>query len=208
MAKKYEIAGQRFNRLYVVEEVFGGKAKVREWRCLCDCGEYTVLKTSVIVRGITKSCGCLADDTARERHLTHGCSHKPKEYPEYEIWSGIKKRCFIVTDPAYPDYGGRGISMSPEWRYDFLAFLNYVGRRPSKKHSLDRIDNNGNYEEGNVRWVTWDVQSKNRRSNVFIEHNGERKILKDWARELGLWTSGLTKQLEKKTFAEVYNRLS
>lgn len=90
--------------------------------------------------------------------------HNQSKTPEYRCWLQIKARCFDPNHRAYPNYGGRGISMHPEWVHDFVSFFEYVGPRPSSKHSLDRYPNNdGNYEPGNVRWATWDEQANNRR---------------------------------------------
>ena len=97
----------------------------------------------------------------------------------------MKKRCSVSTDPEYPRYGGRGISVCKEWRDSFLAFLRDMGEKP-KGLSLDRIDNNGNYEPSNCRWATLFQQNRNRRDNRFLTHEGRTQCLGDWAKELGM----------------------
>lgn len=106
--------------------------------------------------------------------------------PEYIIWQQMKKRCFNASNPAYHNYGGRGIVVCARWRNDFAAFLDDMGKRPSEQHSLDRINNDGNYEPGNCRWATGKEQMNNCRINVFVEFNGKTQTLVQWARELGL----------------------
>lgn len=107
-------------------------------------------------------------------HLKHGYARKDKalRFAEYGIWAGIIKRCENRNNHAYPRYGGRGIGICAEWRHDFPAFLAHVGPRPSPVHSVDRINNDGNYEPGNVRWATPTDQARNRRPQ---SHSGKVK---------------------------------
>lgn len=98
----------------------------------------------------------------------------------------MKGRCLTPTDKRYSYYGGRGIKIYEPWISDFAAFYEHVGNRPTTKHSLDRIDNNGNYEPGNVRWADKQVQSANRRNVLHLEINGERKTLRQWAISMGV----------------------
>jgi hypothetical protein len=113
--------------------------------------------------------------------VTHGLSH----LPEYSIWKGVKARCFNPKSKIFSYYGGRGITMVEPWRSNFASFLKDAGLRPSPRHQLDRIDNNRNYEPGNVRWVTRTQQCNNRRNNRFYTWNGQTKTLSQWARHLG-----------------------
>ena len=107
-------------------------------------------------------------------------------YPEYRIWEGIKSRCLNKNHPSWKWYGGKGISICEEWMHDFHAFLRHIGPRPSMKHSVDRIDNTGHYEPGNVRWVLPIVQHNNVSSNVIISFNGKSMTISEWARHLGI----------------------
>lgn len=105
--------------------------------------------------------------------------------PEYETWGRIRQRCTNPKNPAFPDYGARGIRMCERWA-SFENFYADMGPRPSPKHSIDRRDNNGDYSPENCRWATLKQQSRNKRNNVWIEHDGKRMILEDWATETGL----------------------
>lgn len=108
-----------------------------------------------------------------------------QQTPEYQAWHSMKRRCFIASLPNYKNYGGRGITVCEEWCLSFTAFLTHVGRRPSPRHSLDRIDVNGNYEPGNVRWATQIEQHSNRRDNRFLTLGDTTKTVAEWARTLG-----------------------
>ena len=174
-------AGKKYGRLTLVRQLLStGKF----WLVRCDCGNERNLPIAWLKSGNTSSCGCLRRELRVSRNLKHGESHVTSEY---QIWKGITKRCCNPNCTGYSIYGGRGITICEEWREDYSAFLSYVGRRPSPKHSIDRYPNqNGNYEPGNVRWATPDQQSRNMRRNVLITFNGQTKILQDWAIELGL----------------------
>lgn len=112
---------------------------------------------------------------------THGMSCTP----EFNSWASAKGRCTNPRDRAYPDYGGRGITMAPEWKADFAAFLRDMGPRPPGS-SLDRIDNDGPYAPGNCRWATRVQQARNKRRSVFVDHDGQRLPLKEFAALMGV----------------------
>lgn len=170
--------GQKYNRLTVVQYA-GGKDG---WLCKCTCGKEITATRSDLLKGRAQSCGCYRRDQLLKRLTTHGKSHTP----EYKNWAGMIARCYCETNPAYKDYGGRGIKVCPEWRNNFPAFLSYVGPRPTKAHSIDRFpNNNGNYEPGNVRWATRDQQNSNKRSNVLFQIDGETLTAEEVTRRLG-----------------------
>lgn len=112
--------------------------------------------------------------------------HGHARTPEYDIWIGVKKRCENPKYKSFADYGGRGVTICPEWRDSFVAFLADVGPRPSPKHSIGRIDNDGNYEPGNVRWETSTEQASNTRRSVRINVDGVERTVAEWARLNGI----------------------
>lgn len=121
----------------------------------------------------------------------HGLSQRP----EYSVWKGIRRRCHDPESAAWPDYGGRGISVCARWRNSFATFLRDMGRRPSRRHTIDRIDNNGDYEPGNCRWTTMNQQNQNSRHCNYITYNGVRKTLTKWARHLGFKRAALSNRI-------------
>ena len=161
-----DLTGQRFGRLLALERAssVGGHAM---WLCRCDCGQSTTARGTHLSRGLIRSCNCLNTDLKKARQTKHGDTPWQQEKAaEYRIWRHIKTRCLNPNMPGFKYWGGRGISICEEWRDDYAAFLAHVGRRPSPKHSIDRINNDGHYEPGNVRWATAIEQRHNRRSRV------------------------------------------
>jgi hypothetical protein len=156
--KPYDITGRTFGRLTVLRrgENIGDQSG---WVCLCTCGKTCHVWRSALVVGRTRSCGCLNAELASARRKTHGQS---KGVREYRIWSGMKARCKNPSAARWKRYGGRGITVCERWQNSFEAFLADMGPCPSPKHSIDRINNDGNYEVGNVRWATPSEQMKNR----------------------------------------------
>lgn len=135
----------------------------------------------------------------------HNIGHKPTK--EYSAWISIKGRCMCPSHKNYVDYGGRGIKICDKWLNSFENFLADVGESPSKLHWLDRYPNNdGDYEPNNVRWATPAQQTRNRRSNIWIEHNGVKLVLSDWAKELKIDKTNLKKKLSKQPFSFIYDK--
>lgn len=128
--------------------------------------------------------------------ITHGAAGYGVTSAEYHAWTSMKARCTNQNATNYRHYGGRGITVALEWMTSFEAFVNHVGGRPSKKHSLDRIDNNRGYEPGNVRWATAIEQAGNRRSSVPISHDGLTQSISAWGRTIGLPKRTLSDRLK------------
>lgn len=122
---------------------------------------------------------------------------KNKEHPLYVVWRGMKDRCGRKGNKAYKHYGGRGVKVCERWRNDFWAFVEDMGERPEGA-SLDRIDNNGDYEPGNVRWASQKEQCRNRRDNSFYTYRGETKCLSEWSEELGMTSSVISYRLKTR----------
>ncbi len=144
-------------------ERFGSNSSgAATWRCRCICGQETIVAGSALVTGNTKSCGCRLGRVARSTNMTHG---RTGSYL-LRLHDNIKQRCYNSGNKSYPNYGGRGIGLAPEWMSasTFMAdVVAQIGERPSEAHSFDRINNDGNYEPGNVRWATRSEQALNRR---------------------------------------------
>jgi hypothetical protein len=174
--------GKKFGKLLVNEVIreYGSVAKVV---CTCDCGNQATIPASRVTTGNNRSCGCMNNKEARaSRKLTHGHRH----HDLYKTWNNIIHRCYDEKRKDYRYYGGRGIAVIDDWHYEingihpFLAFLRDMGERPSKLHSIDRIDNSKGYSPENCRWATKNEQSRNTRKTVWVHLPGESLILKDF----------------------------
>ena len=164
MRKPKVIVGMRFGRLITdIETDRKYKNGARYWECICDCGNRTITTNHALKTGHTKSCGCLRDELRNLTVTKHGHSRDYRHTPEYSCWDNLKRRCFNPQHHSYHNYGGRGISVCQEWNESFMAFFNHIGPRPTSKHTIDRINNDGNYEPGNVRWSTRSENLLNRR---------------------------------------------
>lgn len=122
--------------------------------------------------------------------------HNLSKTDEHNIWRGILQRCYNPKRKKYAIYGARGITVCDHWRYSFLNFYNDMGPRPSKQHSVERIDNNGNYCIDNCRWATKKEQARNRVTSRIIEFNGERKCLAEWSEITNIGYSTITRRLK------------
>lgn len=129
--------------------------------------------------------------------MSHGHNTRARRSPEYTAWNFMIGRCYRPRNHRYAWYGGRGIRVCDRWRTSFEAFLADVGPRPTPRHSLDRIDNDGDYEPGNVRWATSFEQSRNRRNVKLYTHDGETLTLSEWADRVGLPYSTLKQRVSR-----------
>lgn len=175
--------GDRFGRLTVVSKSIEHKSNNIS-NCICDCGNIFTLPTTRLID--VRSCGCFQKE-----------KHNESKTPLHNIWCNMKGRCYTITNKQYADYGGRGIVMCERMR-DYLGFKETMGDRPSKNHSVDRINNDGNYCCGfckeciingwvkNVRWATAREQSYNKRTNLYLSYKGEKLCLSELCRKYNL----------------------
>lgn len=151
------------------------------WECQCSCGQKSLVSMSNLRGKISTKCIKCGREKASEKITTHGRT----KTTEYKIWSGMKTRCYNKNNQAYKNYGGRGITICDKWRKSFQAFYDYIGKRPSNKHTIDRINNDRNYEPGNVRWATRHEQANNKRPSKLNKLTGEeaKYILNEYSKE-------------------------
>lgn len=163
MRLRRDLKGNTFGRLTVLSRAENGNHNMVRYNCRCECGRETVCASTHLITQHTRSCGCLQAEVMREIKTKHG--HAAKKSPEFSSWVHLVGRCTNPNNRAYERYGGRGITVFHGWlgEHGFQAFLDYVGPRPSEEYSIDRIENDGDYEPGNVKWSTPSQQVNNRR---------------------------------------------
>jgi hypothetical protein len=190
------MTGERYGRLLVVGYCGRAPGGAR-WLCRCDCGRETVVRRGSLTSGRTTSCDCLRVERAIAANTKHGHAYRENRgSPEYKARHNIISRCHNPNTPRFADYGGRGITVCERWRESFENFLADMGLRPSPRHSIDRIDNGGNYEPGNCRWATRWEQMTNRRNNRLLTCHGKTQCLSAWAREVGISVNSLRGRLD------------
>lgn len=184
-SRKKDITGQRFGRLTVISFSHRNGAKLY-WKCRCDCGKEIITRGDGLKSGHTNSCGCYNREILKNAkwNETHGKSRTKI----HGIWFNMKRRCYDPNSDEYPNYGGRGIEICPEWlgehgAENFIKWAYSTGYDENAEFgecTIDRIDTNGNYEPSNCRWSTMKEQGNNKRNNRYITHNGETKTLTQW----------------------------
>jgi len=171
-----EIIQTKYGRLTIIEDL--GKVDYRRLVVVrCECGVIKTVSFNGLRMGHTKSCGCYNSDSASERKTTHGLS----KHPLFTIWSNMRQRCHVLSHKQYIDYGGRGISVCDEWNADFLSFYQWaISSGWEKGLTVDRENNDGNYDPNNCRIATNTIQQRNKRTNILYTPNGETKCLSEW----------------------------
>lgn len=195
-----DLVGRRFDKLLVLSYAGPAKRWQHRWLCQCDCGKTSEVQGGNLKSRNTKSCGCDRVHVTRANKTTHGCAVHGRQSAEYRIWCGIKERCYRSQSKSYADYGARGITMSTAWSESFEQFLHDMGPRPTKKHSIERRNNDGNYECGNCIWATAKQQAANRRPRSdtrWVDHNGQLVPAATKARLCGIPVSTLYARLTR-----------
>lgn len=165
MAQADDLSGIRFGRLSVLSRAESPDYHTR-WLCLCDCGNKKIARGATLKNGKTSSCGCYRREHSSIINKTHGETSGGSFTPEYVSYSRMKDRCFNKNHRQFKDYGGRGITVCDEWISDFPAFLKAMGRKPTQKHTIERVNNDLGYEPGNCRWATRAEQNLNKRKKA------------------------------------------
>lgn len=183
-----DISGQRFGMLTVVS-LSGFKGPYSVWNCRCDCGKDAIAQGHLLRRGSKKSCGC-NQHAATTKHGMH-------KSPEYKAWKQMIQRCTNPREKRYARYGGRGIRVCERWRI-FENFFSDLGPRPSSRHSIDRKNNDGDYEPCNCRWASRVQQMRNFSRNRLIRFRGVTRCLQEWADDLQITPSTLSVRISQR----------
>ena len=184
-----DLTGKKYGMITVIrrsEKTGNGKKPTVLWECVCDCGKEMIVSSSALLTGHTVSCGC--------KKIKHGFSHKERLY---NTWGCMRQRCNNPNNTSYEHYGGRGISICDEWN-DYVNFRNWAyANGYDDTLSIDRINNDGNYEPSNCRWVNNEVQTNNQSRNRIIEYKGCKYTMAQLAKELGLSYSSMQHRIER-----------
>lgn len=193
--------GQKFGKLTIIEYHHTEKRtypsrtiNYEYYKCRCDCGNEILACKQNLKRGDTRSCGCLQREHIRNLNLMHGLGHTRLHNTLYLML----QRCYNKNNLSYKYYGGRGIKICDEWRYDFVNFYNWAMNNGYEDNlTIERIDTNGNYEPSNCKWITIQEQQRNKRSNLLLTYKNQTKCLAEWAEEKGLHYSALFHRIKK-----------
>ena len=194
--KLNDLTNKRFGKLTVVERVKNDAHGKTCYLCKCLCGNYTITTYGNLKYNHTSSCGCNRKENKSigERNTTHGSSKTRL----YRIWHTMKNRCYNCNSKRYNDYGSRGIEVCNEWLNDFSAFRDWSIQNGYQEHlTIDRINNDGNYEPNNCRWVSNVEQQNNKRNSVYIQYRGETKTLAQWSKILNKPYNTLRNRLQR-----------
>lgn len=190
MGKFIDLTGQKFGKLTVIKREKNIRKNdgsiISRWMCKCDCGNETIVYSSFLKNGHTKSCGCLQKKNATKKFTKHNLSKSRI----FKTFMSMKRRCYTKSQTAYKYYGARGIKVCAEWLDKDNGFINFYNWAMQNGYTddltIDRIDVNGNYEPSNCKWVTMKEQANNRRNNIYIEYRGEKHTISEWSRLVNL----------------------
>lgn len=187
-----EMSGKKFAFITVIRSVGKCSSGDLKWLFVCDCGNEFEANGYYARSGKITTCPSCSAERSRLASVKHGRSKSQ----EFEIWSGMQTRCYNSKAKAFKRYGGRGITICNRWKESFVNFLSDMGPRPSPIHSIERIDNDGNYEQGNCYWATREEQANNKGNNRHITINGVTKTIAQWSRDTGLSYNALWYRLQ------------
>lgn len=178
---KIDLTGKVFGRLAVIKESDNRKGGGLCWECLCSCGETALVRSYSLQTGDTTSCGCFHREQTSKASKTHGKTFERV----YKSWTGMRSRCNDPNHNRFRNYGGRGIKVCDSWLNSFEQFYLDMGDQPSGKHSLDRINTDGDYCKENCRWATSIQQQNNTTRNHHLKLKGVTRTVAEWGRVLG-----------------------
>jgi len=194
--KIIDLRGRVFGRLTVIARDYTSIKSQARWICNCSCGNTTIVFGNNLRKGSTRRCGCLFLESIRETS-NHVIKHGRHSSPEYQAYHDMLQRCYNDKVRNYHRYGGRGIEVCFEWRVSFENFFRDMGLRPSKRYSLDRIENDGNYEPGNCRWATREEQDNNKSANVRYFIDGDSLTISQISRRYNIPRARLESRLKR-----------
>ena len=185
-----DLSGKKFGKLTVIKldhrEIRNDGKRNRyfnHWLCQCECGNECIIIGNYLKKGSTISCGCYRKELSKNKLYKHGLSNTRL----HKIWSGIKQRCYAKYSKDYKNYGQRNIIMCDEWKNDFKKFYDWAIDNGYKDNlTIDRIDNDGNYEPNNCRWATLEEQANNMRNNHLLTFNNKTQTMSQWAKEYNM----------------------
>lgn len=197
MSKRKDISGHKYNRWKVINFLYyNGNDSYYE--CLCDCGTKSIISRKSLIKEKSKSCGCYQKEIPNNKR-THGEANKTDEY---RIWRAMKYRCHVSSCRNYMSYGGRGIYVCDEWLNSYEQFLFDMGRRPTKKHTIERLNNNKGYSKDNCIWATYKQQANNKRSSSIVNINGEALTISQARDKFSITKSKLDDLLYRKKMSK------
>lgn len=188
-----DLIGEKFGRLLILS------AEKRKFKVKCDCGNEKIVFAQDVYLGKTTSCGCFL----LEKITKHGLRKQDRDdltKSMYSVYSSMKQRCLNQNAEGYEQYGGRGIKICQRWADSFEQFYKDMGKRPSLKHSIDRIDNDGDYSPENCRWATHDEQMQNTSKTIKVTFNGETKSLEYWCKKFGICSNTIRGRIKRGVF--------
>lgn len=195
MGRKALTPGEKYGRLTSIRFIEKSRIGHSIWLWKCDCGNEHKATVQRVKSGKTSSCGCYASEKRRTTGGYHGSY-------VHRIWVAMLRRCDDDRLPAYPNYGGRGIRVCPRWQESFLNFLEDMGEPPTDNHTIDRKDNEGDYEPGNCRWLTRQEQQRNKRTNRWVEFRGRLMVQVECCELLGINANAFRNWIDKGLSAD------